>query len=180
MLACTSHDTSIPYQYLCFVYSPGGSRYKGVQNIQTSLQRSGSACYRRRVVSLSCTFQRAVLAALCGTDGGSWHFRCTVLAALWAAGVCLCLFLLLNVIYLPIYAKLRLVVGMAKQMLNDKEADIVKNHVERTKWDRHDDRGLTKPSIIMSTSLPSFDMIFLGLAIHYVYLLTISHLYNVI
>ena len=36
---------------------------------------SGSMWYRRRVVSLSCTFQRAVLAALCGTDGGSCHFR---------------------------------------------------------------------------------------------------------
>ena len=34
-----------------------------------------SALDQRRVVSLSCTFQRAVLAALCGTDGGSCHFR---------------------------------------------------------------------------------------------------------
>ena len=32
----------------------------------------------------------------------------------------------------------------------------------------------------MSTSLRSVDMIFLGLTIHYVYLLTIWHLYNVI
>ena len=30
----------------------------------------------------------------------------------------------------------------------------------------------------MSTSLHSIDIIFLGLTIHYVYLLTISHLYN--
>ena len=74
-----------------------------------------SVWYRRRVVSLSCTFQRAVLAALSVTDGGSCHFHCTVLAALCGAGVCLCLFLLLNVVYLPIYAKLWLVVGMTKQ-----------------------------------------------------------------
>ena len=76
-------------------------------------------------MSLSCTFQRTILAALCDTDGGSCHFHCTVLAALCGAGVCLCLFLLLNVVYLPIYAKLRLVVGMTKQMSNGKEADIV-------------------------------------------------------
>ena len=76
---------------------------------------SGSVRYRLRVVSLSCTFQHAVLAALCGTDGGSCHFHCTVLAALCGAGVCLYLFLLLNVVYLPIYAKLWLVVGMTKQ-----------------------------------------------------------------
>ena len=36
---------------------------------------SGSVWDQRRVVSLSCTFQCAVLAALCGTDGGSCHFR---------------------------------------------------------------------------------------------------------
>ena len=35
---------------------------------------SGSAWDQRRVVSLSCTFQRAVLAALRGTDGVSCHF----------------------------------------------------------------------------------------------------------
>ena len=40
-------------------------------------------------MSLSCTFQRAVVAALCGTDGGSCHFHRTVLAALCGAGVCL-------------------------------------------------------------------------------------------
>ena len=34
---------------------------------------SGSAWDQWRVVSLSCTFQRAVLAALRGTDGGSCH-----------------------------------------------------------------------------------------------------------
>ena len=43
----------------------------------------GSVWYRRRVVSLSCTFQRAVLTALCGTHGGSYRFHCTVLEALW-------------------------------------------------------------------------------------------------
>ena len=63
-----------------------------------------------------CTFQRAVLAALRGTDGGSCHFHYTILAALCGTGVCLCLFLLLKVVYLPIYAKIWLVVGMTKQM----------------------------------------------------------------
>ena len=65
------------------------------------------------------------VAALCGTDGGFCHFHCTVLAALCGAGVCLCLFLALDVVYLPIYAKLGLVVGMTKQMSDGKEADIV-------------------------------------------------------
>ena len=32
----------------------------------------------------------------------------------------------------------------------------------------------------MSTERSEFDMIFLGLTIHYVYLLTICHLYNVV
>ena len=64
-------------------------------------------------------------AALCGTDGGSCHPHCTVPAALCGAGVCLCLFLLLNAVYLAIYAKLGLVVGMTKQMSYDKEVDIV-------------------------------------------------------
>ena len=76
-------------------------------------------------MSLSCTFQRAVLATLCGTDGGPCHFHCTVLAALCGAGVGLCLFLLLNVIYLVICAKPWLIVGMTKQMLNGKEVDRV-------------------------------------------------------
>ena len=77
----------------------------------STCRTSGSVWYRRRVVSLSCTFQRAVLAALrgtdggschflvhfnvpyiaalCGTDGGSCHFHRTVLAALYGAGICL-------------------------------------------------------------------------------------------
>ena len=76
-------------------------------------------------MSLSCTFQRAVLAALCDTDGGSCHFHRTVLAALSGTDVCLCLFLLLNVVYLPIYAKLGLVVDMRKQSSDVKEVDIV-------------------------------------------------------
>ena len=83
---------------------------------------SGSALDQRRVVSLSRTFQRVLRAALCGTDGGSCYFHCTVLAALCA---CLCLFLLLNVVYLAICAKLWLIVGMTKQMSDGKEADIV-------------------------------------------------------
>ena len=41
----------------------------------STCRTSGYVWYRRRVVSLSCTFQRAVLAALRGTDGGSGHFR---------------------------------------------------------------------------------------------------------
>ena len=70
---------------------------------------------------LSCIFQLAVLAALRGTDGGSCRFHCTVLAALCGTGVCLCLFLLANVVYLAIYVKLGLAVSMTKQMSNDKE-----------------------------------------------------------
>ena len=65
------------------------------------------------------------IAALCGTDNGSCHFHCTVLVALCGAGVCLCLFLELDVVYLPIYAKLGSVVGMTKQMSDGKKADIV-------------------------------------------------------
>ena len=48
-----------------------------------------------------------------------------VLAALSSEGVCLCLFLALDVFYLPIYDKLGLVVGMTKQMSDGKEADKV-------------------------------------------------------
>ena len=65
------------------------------------------------------------VAALRGTDNGSCHFHCTLLAALCGAGVYLCLFLAVDVVYLPIYAKLWLVVGMTKQMSDGKEADIV-------------------------------------------------------
>ena len=65
------------------------------------------------------------VAALRGTDNGSCHFHCTVLAALWCAGVCLCLFLALDVLFLPTNAKLGLIVGMTKQMSDGKEADIV-------------------------------------------------------
>ena len=61
----------------------------------------------------------------CVTDGGSCHFHRMVLAALCGAGVCVRLFLLLNVIYLTIYVKLGLTVGKTKQMSNGKEADIV-------------------------------------------------------
>ena len=89
-------------------------------------------------------------AALCSADGGSCHFHCTVLAALCGADVCLGLFLLINGFYLPIYAQLGLVVGMTNQIT----------------WK------------IMSTSLRLVDMIFLGLTIHYICLLTIWHLYN--
>ena len=53
-------------------------------------------------VTLSSTFQCSVVAAVRGTDNGSCHFHSTLLAALCGAGVCL--FFLLNVVYLPIYA----------------------------------------------------------------------------
>ena len=76
-------------------------------------------------MSLSCTFQLVVLAAVRGTDGGSCHFHCMVLAALCDAGVCLCLYLFLNVVYLAICVKLGLVVGMTKGMLKGKEVEIV-------------------------------------------------------
>ena len=65
------------------------------------------------------------VAALRGTDNWSCHFHCTVLAAPCGADVCLCLFLALDVVYLPIYAKLGLVVGMTKQKSDGKEEDIV-------------------------------------------------------
>ena len=91
----------------------------------STCRTSGSVWYRQRVVSLSCTFQRVVLSALCDTDGGSCHFHRMLLADVCGAGVCLCLFLLLKVAYLPIYAKLGWVVGMAKQMSNGKEVDIM-------------------------------------------------------
>ena len=34
---------------LCLIYSPVSSRYKGVQNMQATLHRSGSAWYRQLV-----------------------------------------------------------------------------------------------------------------------------------
>ena len=86
---------------------------------------SGTAWCRRRVLSLSCTFQRAVVAALLDADNGSCHFHCMILADFCDADVCLCSFLLFDVVYLEICAKLGLVVGMTKQMSNGKEVDIV-------------------------------------------------------
>ena len=83
---------------------------------------SGSGSGRVTVV---CISKCEVVAALCGTDNGSYNFHCAVLAALCGAGVCLCLFLLLNVVYLQIYVKQGLVVGMTKQMSNGKVVDIV-------------------------------------------------------
>ena len=55
------------------------------------------------------------VAVLRGTDNGSCHFHCMVQAALCGAGVCLCLFLALDVVYLPIYAKLGTVWVQAQQ-----------------------------------------------------------------
>ena len=89
-------------------------------------------------------------AALCVTGGGSCHYRCTVPAAPCGAGVCLCLFLLLNVVYLVIYVKLGLVVGITKQMSNDKE-----NHVDLTLFGRHD-----IPQVNNSLCLPPYQLIF--------------------
>ena len=93
---------------------------QNMQNMQPTLQRSGSTCYRQRVLSLSLY----VLAVLCG------------------AGVCSCLFLALDVVYLQIYAKLGLFVGMTKQMSDSKEIDsellTLEIHVDLTSFDRHD------------------------------------------
>ena len=80
-----------------------GSRYKSVQNMQSTLQRSGSALYRQRFLSLS----------LYGTRGTLY------------AGVCLCLFLALDVVYLPIYAKLGLVVDMTNQMSDGRHSELL-------------------------------------------------------
>ena len=99
------------------------------------------------------------VAALHGTDNGSCPFNCTVLAALCCAGVCLCLFLALDVVYLPIYAKLGLVVGMTKQMSDDKEADsellTLENHVDLTSFGRYD-----FPRVNNSLCLPSYHLTF--------------------
>ena len=71
--------------------------------MHSTLQRSGSAWYRQRALSLS----------LYGTSG-SMRCRCLFM-----------FFLALDVVYLQIYAKLGLVVDMTKQMSDGKEADIV-------------------------------------------------------
>ena len=73
---------------------------------------------------MQATLQRAVSlpASLRGNSRGSFHFHCTAIAAPCSAGVCLYLFLLLNVVYLPIYAKLGLVVGMTKIMLTERRS----------------------------------------------------------
>ena len=84
---------NVPYQRLCVVQTADRVTFVYISTRRTS----GSVWYRWRVVSLSCKFQRSVLAALCDADDGSYHFHRTVLAALSRAGVCLCLFLLLNV-----------------------------------------------------------------------------------
>ena len=76
---------------------------------------------------LYTAFQRAVdlPAAQRGTDGESCHFHCMTLAALCGACVCLSLFLLVTVVYLPLYAKLGLIAGVTKQMSDGKEVGIV-------------------------------------------------------
>ena len=72
--------------------------------MHSTLQRSSSAWYRQWVLSLSLY---DTIEALCD------------------ASVCLCLFLALDVVYLQIYAKLGLIVGMTNQISDGKEADIV-------------------------------------------------------
>ena len=102
---------------------------------------SGSAWDHQQVVSLSYSFQRALLAALRGTDGGSCRFHCMILAAFCDSGVCLCLFLLLNVVYLPIYAR----VDRRYDKTNVKwyggrhsELLTLENHADLTSFGRHD------------------------------------------
>ena len=64
----------------------------------------------------SCRLQRAViLAALRGADGRSCRFQRAVLADLCSAGFCLYSFRLLIIVYMPIYIKLGLVVGMTNK-----------------------------------------------------------------
>ena len=63
--------------------------------------------------------------ALRGADNWSCYFQCMILPNCCGAGICLCLFLLLDVVDLAICAILGLVVGMTKQMSNGKEVDIV-------------------------------------------------------
>ena len=67
--------------------------------MQATLQRSGSAWYRQRVLSFS----------LYGISGSVVQVFVSCI----------------NVVYLPIYAKLGLVVSMTKQMSDGKEVDIV-------------------------------------------------------
>ena len=133
------------YLYIYNVWLP--VRLFEESRISTSLNHTSSyAWYIRHFVVDIKVFKicrpHCNVAALRGTDSGSCHFHCTVLTALCGAGVCLCLFLLLNVVYLPIYAKLRLVVGMTKQMSNSKEVDsellTLENHVDLHSFGRHD------------------------------------------
>ena len=81
----------------------------------STCRTSGSVWYRRRVVSLSCTFQRAVLAALRGAESiyGNNVYQYV------------CLFVSLNLVYLLINVKLGFVVGMTKHISDVKEVDIV-------------------------------------------------------
>ena len=72
----------------------------------------------------SCTFQRTVLAALRGTDGGSCHSLYVTSGSLW------CRFLLMFVSFIKCclfsdLCQLGLVAGMTKQMPDGKEADVV-------------------------------------------------------
>ena len=88
------------------------------------VQTAGHVAFREHFI--------AVLAAVCGTDGGSCcHFSCTfqraVIVALRGAeslhGNCIYLFLSLNVVYMSTYVRQECVVGMIKQTSDSKEVD---------------------------------------------------------
>ena len=106
--------------------------------MQDTLQCAGHIAMCRSHFNIQATLKRGVgiPAALCGTGGGSCHFFVPIFhfhfftfhsfaIFHFSHFRALCLFLLLNVVYLVICAKLGLVVGMTKQMSNGKKVDIV-------------------------------------------------------
>ena len=70
-------------------------------------------------VNFVCTFQRAVVAALRGTDNGSCRFLCTVLSA-----VCLCLFFIKRCLFTDL-CQTRVGRWYDKKMSDRKVVDIV-------------------------------------------------------
>ena len=87
-------------------------------------------------MSLSCTFERAVVAALRDADNGSCHFHCMILADFCVAGVRL--FLLLDCCLFSDLCKTR--VGRRYDKTNVEweggrysELLTLENHVDRTK-----------------------------------------------
>ena len=135
----------IRVQRYLLVYLRGANGWSCHCRVHFNVRTSGSVWCRRRVVSLSCIFQRAVLADLCSTDGfritfvyistchssGSvWCMRRglskrAVLAGLRGASVCFRLILVISIVYLPIYIKLGLTICMTTQMSDGKEVDIL-------------------------------------------------------